>query len=211
MAHLGLTEQEMQEEYIGNRGDAFDQLILSLLRKGKLTKTLIGKVFDKNLFSQIFTHPSISEENYEYYEFLGDLVVNKSIGQYLTRRFPQLRCPQGVRVLTRLKINLVSKKVLAEFAESLGFWDYISATQEYRMTKKKPMLEDCFEAFMGALEQQIDEVCCKPDQTKQEDSRVVVDTKSATTSSKTYWIRIQSVADFPTNTGFRRKSSTTKS
>ena len=28
MAHLGLTEQEMQEEYIGNRGDAFDQLIL---------------------------------------------------------------------------------------------------------------------------------------------------------------------------------------
>jgi dsRNA-specific ribonuclease len=163
MAHLGLTEQEMQEEYIGDRGDAFDQLILSLLRKGKLTKTLIGKVFDKNLFSQIFTHPSISEDNYEYYEFLGDLVVNKSIGQYLTRRFPQLRCPQGVRVLTRLKINLVSKKVLAEFAESLGFWDYISATQEYRMTKKKPMLEDCFEAFMGALEQQIDEVCCKPD------------------------------------------------
>ena len=163
MSHLGLTEDELNEEYIGERGEAFNQLILSLLRKGKLTKTLVDKVFDKSLFSQIFTHPSISEENYEYYEFLGDLVVNKSIGQYLSRRFPQLRCPQGVRVLTRLKINLVSKKVLAEFAESLNFWDFISATQEFRLTKKKPMLEDCFEAFMGALEQQIDEVCCKTD------------------------------------------------
>jgi hypothetical protein len=163
MTNLGLTEEELQEEYIGDRGSSFDSLILSLLKKGKLSRSKISQVYDKDLFSQIFTHPSISEQNYEYYEFLGDLVVNKSIGQYLSRRFPQLRCPQGVRVLTRLKINLVSKKVLAEFAESLGFCDFISATMEYRMTKKKPMLEDCFEAFMGAVEQQIDEKCASRD------------------------------------------------
>jgi len=160
---MGLSEDQLNEEYIGERGESFNQLILSLLRKGKLSKTMTDKIYDKNLFSQIFTHKSISEINYEFHEFLGDLVVNKSIGQYLSRRFPQLRCPEGVRVITRLKINLVSKKVLAEVAESLGFWDFISSTMEYRMTKKKPMMEDCFEAFMGLVEQQIDEKCCKHD------------------------------------------------
>ena len=164
MSHTGLTDVQLQEVYNGERGEAFDRLILSLLRKGKLSKAMTKKVYDKELFSQMFTHRSVNEQlNYEFHEFLGDLVVNKSIGQYLSRRFPQLRCPEGVRVITRLKINLVSKKVLAEVAESLGFWDFISATMEYRMTKKKPMMEDVFEAIMGMIEQQIDEKCCKPD------------------------------------------------
>lgn len=164
MSHTGLTDVQLQEVYNGERGEAFDRLILSLLRKGKLSTAMTKKVYDKELFSQMFTHRSVNEQlNYEFHEFLGDLVVNKSIGQYLSRRFPQLRCPEGVRVITRLKINLVSKKVLAEVAESLGFWDFISATMEYRMTKKKPMMEDCFEAIMGMIEQQIDEKCCKLD------------------------------------------------
>ena len=63
-------------------------------------------IYDKDLFSQIFTHPSISEQNYEYYEFLGDLVVNKSIGQYLSRRFPQLRCPHTIAIYTILLASL---------------------------------------------------------------------------------------------------------
>lgn len=164
MSRTGLTDVQLQEVYNGERGEAFDQLILSLLRKGKLSKAMKKKVYDKELFSQMFTHRSVNEEiNYEFHEFLGDLVVNKSIGQYLSRRFPQLRCPAGVRVITRLKINLVSKKVLAEVADSLGFWDFITGTMEYRTTKKKSMLEDVFEAIMGMIEQQIDEKCCKPD------------------------------------------------
>jgi len=163
MAHTGLTEEQLSEEYIGPRDESFDQLILSILGRGKLSKKLVDIVFDKELFSKVFTHKSIDEENnYEYYEFIGDLTINKIIGIYLTRRFPQLRCTAGVRVLTRLKINLVSKKVLAVWAESLGFWPFISATREFRETKKKPMMEDVLEAIMGLLEQQIDEKCCKP-------------------------------------------------
>ena len=163
MAHTGLTEEQLSEEYIGPRDESFDQLILSILGRGKLSKKLVDIVFDKELFSKVFTHKSIDEENnYEYYEFIGDLTINKIIGIYLTRRFPQLRCTAGVRVLTRLKINLVSKKVLADWAESLGFWPFISATREFRETKKKPMMEDVLEAIMGMLEKQIDEKCCKP-------------------------------------------------
>ena len=108
MAHTGLTEEQLSEEYIGPRDESFDQLILSILGRGKLSKKLVDIVFDKELFSNVFTHKSIDEENnYEYYEFIGDLTINKIIGIYLTRRFPQLRCTAGVRVLTRLKINLV--------------------------------------------------------------------------------------------------------
>ena len=163
MSYTELTDEQLHEEYLGDRGTSFDQTMLSLLRMGKLSSKLQSVVFDKELFSKAFDHPSISSENYEFYEILGDAVVNKSIVQYLARRFPQLQCHEGVRVLARLKINLVSKRVLAEFADSLGFWPFISATAEFRLTKKKPMLEDCFEAVMGLIEKQIDEKCCKMD------------------------------------------------
>ena len=158
------SDDSQKELYEAARDGSFDKLILSLLEKGKLHRSLREKIFDRDTFAMAFTHPSASEtNNYEYHEFLGDLLVNKSIGQYLTERFPQLRCREGVRVLTRLKINLVSKKVLSGFAEECGFWRFIAATMEYRNTKKKPMLEDCFEAVLGLIEELVDEKCRKPD------------------------------------------------
>jgi len=163
MAHTGLSEDELNKEYIGDRGQVFFDFVMNRIQMGDLSLKLMKKIFDKDRFSKIFTHPSISGDNYEYDEWYGDAVVYHAIVVILKERFPQLRCPQGVRVLTRLKIILVSKKVLAEFAEMLGFWDFISATAEFRLTKKKPMLEDCFEAFMGGIEQQIDDICCKKD------------------------------------------------
>ena len=160
MASYKTSDEALQKVYEGARDETFDKLILSLLKKGKLRSDLRDKIFSRETFSRVFTHPSANpEQNYEYHEFLGDLVVNKSIGQYLTRRFPQLRCREGVRVLTRLKINLVSKKILSEFAETCDFWPFISATMEYRTTKKKPMLEDCFEAVLGLIEELVDETC----------------------------------------------------
>ena len=151
MAHLGLSEDELSKVYQAERGTAFNRLILSLLSKGKLKKEHIKIIFDpansdsRGEFERVFTHKSADEENnYESNEFLGDLVLNHCIGKYLSKRFPQLDCAPGVRVITRLKINLVSKKYLSQFAENLGFWDYIKATMEYRMTKKKANIRRLF-------------------------------------------------------------------
>jgi dsRNA-specific ribonuclease len=106
-----------------------------------------------------FTHSSIHpEKNYEYYEILGDVTCNKCVVWYLKERFPQLQNCNGVKVIARLRINLVSKKNFAEIAEKLGFEEYISCSREVKDQKGKSLLEDVFEAFFGATELLIDSI-----------------------------------------------------
>lgn len=156
-AEIQVAEQSV---YTGQRGPNFVELIRFLLQKGNLKDHYINMLTDSEsmtLYDQAFTHKSANpDRNYEVLELLGDSTVNKAIVWYLSRRFPQLDCPAGVKVIARLKINLVSKKTLADFGLKLGLWPYISATEEFRETKMKPMLEDCFEAFFGATERLID-------------------------------------------------------
>lgn len=105
------------------------------------------------LFSTAFTHTSIDEvNNYEFLEFLGDTTLNKSIAWYLSKRFPELSCQEGVKILTRLKINLISKKSFGGLAKKLGFWEYVSCDSDTRQTKMEKVCEDVFEAFFGATE-----------------------------------------------------------
>jgi len=106
----------------------------------------------------VFTAPCINEtENYEFLELLGDSVINKAIVCHFTQRFPELQCPEGVKTVARLKIKYVSKDTLWKFADSLGFWDFVKASGETRERKKKPTLEDVFEAFCGGTEWIINE------------------------------------------------------
>ena len=149
------------EIYKGIRGERFTYFLREVLSLSNLNKQYYDILLDKEglqLYDQVFTHKTANEENnYEYLEFLGDTTLNKSIAWYLSRRFPQLNCPQGVKVLTRLKINLISKRSFAGFAKQLGFWNFVSADSEVRSMKMDKTLEDVFEAFFGATELLIDE------------------------------------------------------
>ena len=101
----------------------------------------------------VFVAPCHDEtDNYEFLEILGDSVINKAIVCHFTDRFPELQCPTGVRTIARLKIKYVSKDTFYKFAEKLGFWKFIKASTETRERRKKPTLEDVFEAFCGATE-----------------------------------------------------------
>lgn len=157
---MKMSEEESQEIYYGNRGKELDKKIKEILLMGKLKKESIKLVYNdanKNEWFKVFTHKSADSENcYEYYECLGDSVVNHAVIDSINYRFPQFNCIEGVRLITRLKINLVSKKVLSEWAESLGLWKFVSATKEIRMSKMKPTLEDVLEAFFGLLSLTID-------------------------------------------------------
>lgn len=150
--------------YYGIRGDKFYNFLENLLKITGLTKQEIHVLLDNNgikLYEQVFTHKSVHNEfNYEILEFLGDGTLNKSISWYLARRFPQLCCSKGVKILTRLKINLISKKSFSKFANTCHFWNFISITDEERQTKKNKVLEDVFEAFFGATEFLIDDRIC---------------------------------------------------
>ena len=146
--------------YKGSRGKDFKDLIFNLLVKSKLKMHYIDLLMNNEsmkIYDQVFTSDSANvDENYEVYEQFGDITANKFIVWYMHRRFPKLMCPQGVKVVARLRINYGAKQSFASIAENLGFWDYITASEDERSRNKKPLLEDVFEAFIGATEFIID-------------------------------------------------------
>lgn len=146
--------------YLGDRGNVFKRFITSLLKKGKIKDKYIDLLTtEKNMeiYASAFTSELVDEtNNYQVYEQLGDLTGNKFIVWYIYKRFPQLRCAEGVKVAARLRINYGSKNSFCSIAENYGFWDFISATNDLRQRKKKSLLEDVFEAFIGATEAILD-------------------------------------------------------
>jgi dsRNA-specific ribonuclease len=153
--------------YRGTRGTPFHDLITKLMSRGNLKDKYIDILTnDENMrkFSKAFTAASAnSKENYEIYEQLGDVSANKFIVWYAYKRFPQLDCPLGVKVVARLRINYGAKNSFAQIADNLGFWPFISAAEDgtdrsakYRTRHKKDLLEDVFEAFVGCTEQILD-------------------------------------------------------
>lgn len=147
--------------YLGNRGPPFKKFIKGLLRKSSLKKRYIDMLTDEEsmkVYSAAFTSELVDEKNnYQFYEQLGDTTGNKFIVWYMYRKFPQLKCTDGVKVVARLKINYGSKQSFSEIARELGFWKYISAPNELRQRKMKPLLEDVFESFLGATESILDD------------------------------------------------------
>jgi dsRNA-specific ribonuclease len=169
--------------------EMFRNLVVSILKRAKLrTKTIdlileskLGNKTGLELYGIAFTHKSVDPlNNYEVYEFKGDSTANNCLVWYFSRRFDELNVPDHVKTLARLKINYGSKKTFYEIGDKLGMWDFISATTEKRVnkkkvklgnrivvkeeevvvdirqTKKKSLLEDSFEAFIGVTQTLLD-------------------------------------------------------
>lgn len=141
----------------------------------KTIETILTSEYDGKtglqLYGQGFTHKSIDEENnYEYFEWIGDSTANNCICWYLTHRFPKLKQPKAVKILARLKANLGSKHTFEKISEQLGFWDFISSGMdemkkggevieyEVRQRKKKDLLEDTLESFIGVTNTLLDNI-----------------------------------------------------
>ena len=107
-------------------------------------------------FEIAFTHSSYDEKskdvNYEFYELLGDACLNKNIVYYIQERFPELKNPQGVKTIAKLKILGISKKVYHIIAEPLGIYPWIRASESEKSTNKNKLLEDVLESFIGCFE-----------------------------------------------------------
>lgn len=139
----------------------FQEKIRSFLRLSFLKQKYILKMTDAEgmgLYAQAFTHSSVSPHNYEWLEILGDATLNKCVVWYINNRFPQLHNAEGVKVIARLKIKLVSKNNFSEIAEQFGFLPFIQINEENMKQKLnlRSVLEDVLEAFFGATEMLID-------------------------------------------------------
>jgi ribonuclease III len=128
-----------------------------------------------DLYQQSFTHKSYCEKNRdeiaegcemaekpegalplmggqnERLEFLGDSVISTIVAKYLFERFPD----QNEGFMTRMRTKLVRAEALCERAKDLNFgeWLLISRHVEDKCNGRSStkILEDCFEAFMGAM------------------------------------------------------------
>jgi ribonuclease III len=92
----------------------------------------------------------LQEESNERLEFLGDAVLNLVVGQYLYERYPD----ENEGFLTKMRTKLVNGAMLAQLAEALGFGPWLLVSRQIEEAggrQQAKLLEDAFEAFLGAL------------------------------------------------------------
>jgi len=93
----------------------------------------------------------LKDVSYERLEFLGDSVIHKIIAAYLYNRYPD----QDEGFLTKLRTKIENGNTLAEFSKIIGLDEYILISRYIEKNggreNNKHILEDAFEAFIGAL------------------------------------------------------------
>lgn len=149
--------------------DLKDFLIKLLVSRGNMNMNIAQDLLDEEgleFFKIAFTHASVLKgTNNEYYETLGDKSANKAIVWYLHRRFPELQThPSAARFMTLIKKEYEQKKSYFRFAQKMGLYKYIywrplvfiEGKYKNKVAINQRMLEDCFEAFCGIIEDLID-------------------------------------------------------
>lgn len=108
---------------------------------------------DRELYYQAFTHSTFANEkrtikSYQRLEFIGDAILSKlsALKAYQTHS----KVSEGE--LTMIRANSVNGKTLAKFALDLQFDKLIRfGNSKDELRKNENILEDVFEAFVGAI------------------------------------------------------------
>jgi ribonuclease-3 len=116
----------------------------------ELAVALEHEFVDEALLRNALTHRSVSSNNNERLEFLGDSVLNFIIAAELFQRYPD--AAEGD--LSRLRASLVNKDSLAEVSSriNLGSWLYLGSGElKSGGFRRKSILADALEAIFGAV------------------------------------------------------------
>ena len=112
---------------------------------------LLGEEFlHTDLCRLAFTHRSVSSQNYERLEYLGDSLLGFYIANWLFNQFPAY--PEGD--LTRIRAYLVKKETLADIARDHDLGEYLSlGAGELKSggVRRSSILADALEALIGAV------------------------------------------------------------
>jgi ribonuclease-3 len=117
-----------------------------------LVGTKISKI---DLYQKAFTHKSAIKENenlesFETLEFIGDSVLGFVITKFLFDRYEK----QKEGFLTKARTKLVRGETLAKIAMKLEMYKWIQMDEKGMRNewfKNPKILEDVFEAFIGAI------------------------------------------------------------
>jgi dsRNA-specific ribonuclease len=147
----------------GQRDHGFRNMIEKIIRDAKIDEKysqylLTEEAFE--IYDQAFTSNSAnllpsghidtkSTQNYEVYETLGDVVFKNFIVYYSAMRF-DFFLSKDAKVISRIKINYGSDKEFAKLAKMLGFQGFITSSEYEEREEPDKLLEDTFEAFLGA-------------------------------------------------------------
>ena len=147
--------------YYGTRDDSFKNVIKDYLLLGTNEPKYLDVLLNNNslkIYGDVFTSDTIRNisvrkefsNNYEVFEKLGDGVFNSFFSFYSFRDFGEDRRTIMSQLYSDLKSKYGKGSNMSPIAEKLGFWDFISSSKDQRIGEKKKLLEDVFEAIIGA-------------------------------------------------------------
>ena len=126
------------------------------MKNEELEKKIKYSFKNSNILEIALTHSSYSNEakgnlkNNERLEFLGDSVISLIVANHLFEIFPE----EAEGELTKVRAFFVCDNSLSKFAEKINLGEYlkIGKGEEQAGGRKRPsILEDAFEALVGAL------------------------------------------------------------
>jgi len=126
---------------------------VSYLKDQQLTDKFIKLLTEINPIAAKLIKKTIplQDKSYEVLEFLGDAVIHAVIAEYLFRRYPDK--DQGF--LTKLRTKIEKGETLNKFSRKLGFHEYAIISRNIELSGGRNnninIMEDIFEAFIGAL------------------------------------------------------------
>ena len=101
---------------------------------------------DKSLLEKALTHSSLSENNYERLEFLGDSILDFLVGEYFYKN-----CDDGEGKLTVLRSHYVSENYLADLFDKLKLKKFVKLGKSWQGEITKAVKGDVIEAIIGAI------------------------------------------------------------
>lgn len=116
---------------------------------GKVSKVpdMVKKILaDQNTWIKSFTHPSVSIDNYEAMESIGDSIVNRAFLLHLYENFPNEREEQ---FFSELKNHYAAKVYMAKIAAKHGLTSHVRCHPMFAGDISTG--EDAFESFFMAL------------------------------------------------------------
>lgn len=108
----------------------------------------------KNRFYELYPDNNsvfLQNQNYERLEFIGDAILKPIITDYITSYFIK----QNEGFLSKLRSKLEKTQMFSNITKILNLKEYILLSRQYEETgtreTNKSIMEDVFEAFIGAL------------------------------------------------------------
>lgn len=99
----------------------------------------------------------LQDNSYERLEYLGDSIIRHAIGKYLFLRYPN----EDEGFLTTNRSKMERKQALSNIAKKLGLQHYVVISRQFEQLNGRTafitLTEDVFEAFVGALNLEIDD------------------------------------------------------